>query len=306
MIRRRAAKQPAMVILAVIVLGIYCYFFINDLRNPEPEALYVYLPAIAGGLAGILATFTLCLWKELPANMLFSVALLLTGIYPGLPGTSRLAVAITSLVLQAGAIALNMRLYVESQKRKTRNKRYATKLKQKRRSEAAKSASTRTLYRYVDWWILEGMSLFLIAIAAYNVLRIFLTGSYMPAGPLFYERTLLYYVIKIVIVVGLTYLATTLSDLDERLGMLLILGAYVVWHISALIPTAFSVQATYTLSLVLYCIAYCHIRKAGECRELNFIKTAFGSMSRKSLIANVLFFELIAACLGMTIFAITK
>ena len=121
-IKRRAAKQPAMVIFCIFVLCIYLYVFINHLHYDNPRTLKIYLPAIAGGIAGLVASFFYSIKKEIAAGIMFFSAIILTGAYQGLSETRRLIVALVSLILHTGATIEWTRLYIKKlqKKRKTR------------------------------------------------------------------------------------------------------------------------------------------------------------------------------------------
>jgi len=121
-IKRVAAKLPEMVFVCVVVLGIYVYVFLNDISVAHSMIPRIYLPAIGGGIAGLISSLLIGTWEDMIGGLLFFVALILTGIYQGLSGITRLLVAIISLLLQFSSTVFFTRLYIAKQKMKKRKK----------------------------------------------------------------------------------------------------------------------------------------------------------------------------------------
>jgi hypothetical protein len=115
---RRAAKLPEMIFVCIAALGIYLYVFINDISSRHGGSAEIYLPAILGAIAGLIALIFTSIKRDLVGGLMFFSALFLVGIYHGISGIFRPVAAALSLVLQIGATVSFVTLYIVKRKKK--------------------------------------------------------------------------------------------------------------------------------------------------------------------------------------------
>lgn len=155
-----------------------------------------------------------------------------------------------------------------------------------------------TVHEYVDWWLLELFFLFVLAISTFWVMA---KPTYqLFAGGLFLE----WYagIMSILAFVLLISTALRATDANERMAFLLIASMFIIGYLLPILIGKEFMSSLYLIAFALSALAYYFVRRAGQLRRLNFIKTPFGSKGSKSLFINVAFLEIVAITVGLDIF----
>jgi hypothetical protein len=155
-----------------------------------------------------------------------------------------------------------------------------------------------TVYRYVDWWLLELFFLFLLASSTVWVL---VNPTYQPFVGSMLSRLYL----AIIVFLGTVFLiilALRATDVNERMAFLLIVSMFIITYSLPILIESEFMFCVYLIAFALSSLAYYYVRRAGQLRRLNFIKTPFGSKGSKSLFINVVFLEVIAITVGLDIY----
>ena len=152
-----------------------------------------------------------------------------------------------------------------------------------------------TINKFIDWWIVEGYFLLLILASTFNLLRT--TASDLPPGNPFSWN-----LISILALMGVAFsiaLALLVNEKNEKRAFILISIAFVILQITAFFEDFDVMIFSYLSWLVFSVFGYYYLRKAGQYRRLNIIKTPFAVKGRKALLSNVIFLESIALILGL-------
>lgn len=153
-----------------------------------------------------------------------------------------------------------------------------------------------TIYKYIDWWLVEVFCLLWIVSGTYRVLHtliekeidLYITGNSIYGN-----------ILSAGGIIGMIAFLFRVNEENEKRAFLLCLIALILYHIDGFVQI-YGVNALLNSCGFIFVIsAYYYFRKAGQYRRLNCIKTPFGKKGKKSLILNVIFLESIAITLGM-------
>lgn len=159
-----------------------------------------------------------------------------------------------------------------------------------------------TVHKYLDWWLVECFFLFSIAGSTFYLMSLIMSGSDYTNIVLPKWNYIPWYIASILAAIA----AIRVTEKNEKIGLALLATSWVLMSLTGLLRLERFVQYSYLIWFVISISSYFFIRKAGQERRLNFIKTLYGATRSKALFFNVAFFESVAIVLGFDMFGLAN